>query len=112
MDPSIQHETLEEGRNTYRPKRCENSNKDEVISPNILSNNNDVLQEKKNILFNGITRGSGVKSETRFTKELSINSFYEFRSFYSQSSSWRKAVSTAVSFAFSHSLVLFHNVVL
>ena len=33
-------ETPEEGRRTYRPKRCEYNNKDEVSSPNILSDNN------------------------------------------------------------------------
>ena len=30
----------EEGRRTYRPKRCHYNNKDEVKSPNILSNDN------------------------------------------------------------------------
>ena len=35
----IRHETPEEGRRTYRPKR-DYTNKDEVNSLNILSNNN------------------------------------------------------------------------
>ena len=39
VDSRLWHETPEEPRKTYRPKRCEYYNKDEVNSPNILSNN-------------------------------------------------------------------------
>ena len=35
----VRHETPEEGRRTYEPKRYGYNNKDEVNSPNILSNN-------------------------------------------------------------------------
>ena len=36
----VRHETLEEGRRRYRPKRCEYNNEDEVNSPNILGDKN------------------------------------------------------------------------
>ena len=39
----VRHETLKEDRRTYRPK-CENNNKDEVNSPNILSDNNFISE--------------------------------------------------------------------
>ena len=38
-DSRVRCETPEEGRRTYRQKRSEYNNKDEVNSPNILSNN-------------------------------------------------------------------------
>ena len=37
VDSWVWHETPEEGRRTYRPKRCEYNNKDEVDGPNILN---------------------------------------------------------------------------
>ena len=40
MDSRVQYETPEEGGRTYRLKRSGYNNKDEVNSPNILSNNN------------------------------------------------------------------------
>ena len=40
VDSRVRHETPEEGRTTYRPKRWDYNNKDEVNSPNILSDNN------------------------------------------------------------------------
>ena len=40
VDSRVWHETPEEGRRTYQLKRCDYNNKDEVNSPNILSNNN------------------------------------------------------------------------
>ena len=36
----VRYDIPEEGRRTYRPKRCGYSNKDKINSPNILSNNN------------------------------------------------------------------------
>ena len=39
VDSWIRHETPEEGRRIYQPKRSDYNNKDEVNSPNILSNN-------------------------------------------------------------------------
>ena len=36
----------EKGRKTYRPKRCENNNKDEDNSPEALSDNNPILVVK------------------------------------------------------------------
>ena len=38
----VRHETPEEGRGTYRPKRRSYNNKDEVNSPNILSNEDKI----------------------------------------------------------------------
>ena len=38
-DSWVRHETPEEGRRTYQPNRCDYNDKDEVNSPNILSNN-------------------------------------------------------------------------
>ena len=40
VDCRHRHETPEEGRRTYRSKRCEYNIKDKINSPNILSNNN------------------------------------------------------------------------
>ena len=40
MDYRVPHETPEEGRRTYQPKHYDYNNKDDVNSPNILSNNN------------------------------------------------------------------------
>ena len=40
VDSRVLHETTEEGRRTYRPKRCNYINNNEINSPNILSNNN------------------------------------------------------------------------
>ena len=39
----IQHETPEKGRRTYRPKHYDYNNKNEVNSPNVLSNDNFLL---------------------------------------------------------------------
>ena len=39
VDYRVRHETHEEGRRTYQPKRCVYNNKDEVNSTNILSDN-------------------------------------------------------------------------
>ena len=36
----IVQQTPEEGRRTYRPKRCRNNNKDEDNSPKTLNDNN------------------------------------------------------------------------
>ena len=46
VDSLVRHQTHEEGR-TYRPKRCDYNNKDEVNCPNILSNNNYQSSSKK-----------------------------------------------------------------
>ena len=40
VDSQFQHETTDEGPRTYRPKRCDYNNKDEVNNSNIQSNNN------------------------------------------------------------------------
>ena len=40
LNSRVRHVTPEEGRKTYRPKRCDYNNKDEANSPNIQSNNN------------------------------------------------------------------------
>ena len=49
---TLAHETHEDGRRTYRPKRCDYNNKDEDNSPNILSNKNsfrfDFFSRKNN----------------------------------------------------------------
>ena len=47
VDSQVWHETPEEGRRTYWPKRCDCNNKDEVNSPNILSNNNYLTSLQK-----------------------------------------------------------------
>ena len=39
VDSRVRHETPESSRRTYRPKRCDDNNKYEFNSPNILSNN-------------------------------------------------------------------------
>ena len=49
----LRHETLEEGQRIYRPKRCEYNNKDEVRSPNILSDNKPEVGLCLVIWFNG-----------------------------------------------------------
>ena len=36
----VRHETSEESRRIYRPKRCEYNNEDKDDSPNILSDKN------------------------------------------------------------------------
>ena len=40
VDTRVQHETPEEGRKTNQPKCCDYNNKNEINSPNILSDNN------------------------------------------------------------------------
>ena len=40
VDSWVWHETPEEGQRTYQLKCCDYKSKDEVNSPNILSNNN------------------------------------------------------------------------
>ena len=45
-DFRVRHETPEQGRRTYRPKHCEYNNKDEVSSPDILSNENNNLLKR------------------------------------------------------------------
>ena len=47
VDSWVQHKTPEEGRRTYQPKRCEYNNKDDINSPNILSNNNYQASSQK-----------------------------------------------------------------
>ena len=47
VDYWVRDETPEEGRRTYRPKRCEHNNKDEINSLNILSNNNYQASSQK-----------------------------------------------------------------
>ena len=47
VDSRVLHETHEDGRRIYRSKHCENYNKDEVNSPNILSNNNNCQASSK-----------------------------------------------------------------
>ena len=47
MDSRVRHETREEGRRTYRPKRCDYDNKEEVNSTNIFSNNNYQASSQK-----------------------------------------------------------------
>ena len=47
MVSQVHNETPEEDRRTYRPKRFEYNNKDEVNSPNILSNNNYQASSQK-----------------------------------------------------------------
>ena len=43
----VRDETPEEGLLTYRPKRCEYNNEDEVNNPNILSDKNKAYENKK-----------------------------------------------------------------
>ncbi len=45
-------QTPEEGRRTYRPKRCGNNNQDDVNSPKIL-NANKKMKEKQTIKQKG-----------------------------------------------------------
>ena len=40
-------QTPEEGRRTYRPKRCENNNKDEDNSPKTLNDKNHQVSSQK-----------------------------------------------------------------
>ena len=47
VDSRVRHETPEEGRRTYQPKRCDDSNKYKVISLNILSNDNYQASSQK-----------------------------------------------------------------
>ena len=47
VDSRVWHETPEGGRRTYRPKRCDYNNKDEVNSPNILRNSNNQVSSQK-----------------------------------------------------------------
>ena len=47
MSSRVGHKTPEEGQSIYRPKRCEHNNKDDVNSPNILSNNNHQASSQK-----------------------------------------------------------------
>ena len=47
MGSRVPHGTLEEDRRTYRPKRCEYNNKDEVNRVNILSNNHYQTSSQK-----------------------------------------------------------------
>ena len=47
VDIRVRHKTPDEGRRTYRPKRCDYDNKDAVSSPNILSNDNYQTSYKK-----------------------------------------------------------------
>ena len=49
-DSQARHETLEEDRRTYRLKRCQYNNKDEVSSLNILSNNQLIINDMMNSL--------------------------------------------------------------
>ena len=46
-------QTLEEGRRTYRPKRCEKNNKDEDNSPKTLNDKNQLASSKNMKLLNG-----------------------------------------------------------
>ena len=48
VDTRVRYGRSEEGRRTYRPKRCDYNNKDEVNSPNILSNSDYQTSSKKN----------------------------------------------------------------
>ena len=47
MNYRVRHETLEEGRRTYWPKRCGHNDEDEDNSPNILSGKNYQASSKK-----------------------------------------------------------------
>ena len=40
MDSQVQRETPEEDQRTYQVKRCDYNSKDEINSPNDVSNNN------------------------------------------------------------------------
>ena len=44
--PRVRH-TLEDGRRTYRPKRCRNKNKDEDDSPKTLNDKNHQASSQK-----------------------------------------------------------------
>ena len=41
----VYHETPEEGRRTHQPKHCEYNNKDELNSPNILTDDKGIFNE-------------------------------------------------------------------
>ena len=43
VDTRLGHETPDEDRRTYRPKRSDYNNEDEINSPNILSDKNPLL---------------------------------------------------------------------